>query len=796
MHFVNAAILAVVTLAGVPVLASPLSSAEVATLREVDPKLPGGYPSEAALSLARRIGAEGNVDGLRALVAMRHPYLLSTATQSFNLDGARMLPEPVEALIVEHYADREVGRFLLAIMARELDLETGRFAKYRSRRLFDLLYADLAADPPRNAQATATRIVATDLPGIEPQLIAALPRLDAAAAAEIVWFVGVRRYAPAVPALRAVQARIPLSRNVNQVLEAVDLALLRIGTPDAQQALLDRIAKLGAERDDPRAEREVAAVVTMLSQLPPDAWPDYPTLRAALPADLGPATLNAVAMLVAARKDRRGVPDLILAAGGGREPAVSALLKLGGPPDWNAARLKLEQGPADPALRHDELARSKRLLDDALASPTRHATERATAERVAEFGDARARFDRQLAAAARHRASDPARYVADTEMALRGAEGLVAASAGRDEATGYRRDTAEAYRRLAAFTRFTLREPKRAVAHYERAVALSEALPDRENGGLLERIGLADTLRFDLKDARGAQRIYERVLARKLRDPPPVNDVEAALHRVIVDWLRAEVAYLGEGRRYAGIPDREALGAIALAVLHGAESLRADDASLAAMGAVLATREARDDEKREFARKLQGLTASQARILAAFDYMPLLASPDLVAEFLRRNDPTGYLSAGAFAVWHRFEQAAAGQPAAPGMRMYTWSASDRALMRRAEAMVFGRSVTVDSLPDPALATPESTWKTFLAALRRGDLDAAWKCTTPGARNKYERGFATMTPAALKETADAIVGLERTAEYGEFVEAVIVRASARAGTVIFVRQGKEWRIQEM
>ena len=54
----------------------------------------------------------------------------------------------------------------------------------------------------------------------------------------------------------------------------------------------------------------------------------------------------------------------------------------------------------------------------------------------------------------------------------------------------------------------------------------------------------------------------------------------------------------------------------------------------------------------------------------------------------------------------------------------------------------------------------------------------------------------MTPAALTDMADATVGSKRSAEVGEFVEAVVVRANARAGVVTFVRQGKEWRIAEM
>ena len=115
--------------------------------------------------------------------------------------------------------------------------------------------------------------------------------------------------------------------------------------------------------------------------------------------------------------------------------------------------------------------------------------------------------------------------------------------------------------------------------------------------------------------------------------------------------------------------------------------------------------------------------------------------------FLRKNDPTGYLTASTFAVWHSLEQQMAGRKLPeqmPGMRMVNWSESDRALMRETETAMLGRQMVVNVAADPRLGSPESTWKTFVDALRRSDLDAAWKCTTPGIRNKFERSFATVT----------------------------------------------------
>src|SRR5882672_7791822 len=164
---------------------------------------------------AARIGREASVQGLRALIAQRNQGLLFRAMQSWNFGAARELPEPLEALIVEHYADTLVQRPLLGLIAKSLD-QHERYPKYRGRKLFELLYADLKSS--KDNLHYAIRIIATDLP------------LEPASANELVMFLGARRYAPALPALQALQGRIPHERNTNQMLERVDWAYLQIAT--------------------------------------------------------------------------------------------------------------------------------------------------------------------------------------------------------------------------------------------------------------------------------------------------------------------------------------------------------------------------------------------------------------------------------------------------------------------------------------------------------------------------------------------------------------------------------------
>ena len=81
----------------------------------------------------------------------------------------------MEDMVIEHYGDPQIGPALRGLIGGE--------TRYRTRKLFDLFYADLKS-AGRDPYSIADRIlIATDLPDIEPALLApVLPRLDAASA--------------------------------------------------------------------------------------------------------------------------------------------------------------------------------------------------------------------------------------------------------------------------------------------------------------------------------------------------------------------------------------------------------------------------------------------------------------------------------------------------------------------------------------------------------------------------------------------------------------------------------------
>jgi hypothetical protein len=116
-------------------------------------------------------------------------------------------------------------------------------------------------------------------------------------------------------------------------------------------------------------------------------------------------------------------------------------------------------------------------------------------------------------------------------------------------------------------------------------------------------------------------------------------------------------------------------------------------------------------------------------------------------------------------------------------------------MQGAARLVLGAPSARELEAHKQLADPAATWRTFLAALRAADLPAAWRCVTPGLRNKFEPAFSQMSPAELRAMADSFTGFELTGKFEPYREA-LVTAKGRASFIYFVNTGSEWRIQEM
>jgi len=94
-----------------------------------------------------------------------------------------------------------------------------------------------------------------------------------------------------------------------------------------------------------------------------------------------------------------------------------------------------------------------------------------------------------------------------------------------------------------------------------------------------------------------------------------------------------------------------------------------------------------------------------------------------------------------------------------------------------------------------LADPETTWRTFVAALRAADLPAVRRCLTPEMRQKAERVFSQMSAAELRAMADSFTDFKVTGKRETYGTAVVT-AKGRGGLIHFINAGGEWRIAEM
>lgn len=677
---------------------------------------------------------ELNIERVRGLIAQRNQELLFREINSATI--GRELPPALEALAIEHYADAVVQRPLIGRLGMEIDTKTyERYPKYRSRKLFDLMYADLKA--ARDPHHYAIRIICTDLP-VEAELAALLPSLTPAAANEIVMFLGARRYAAAVPALQALQARVPYERNTNQMIERVDWAYVQIGTPEAIQALLARLRSLGPVRDE-RAGFEVWNILLYVNRLPAGRPPSYAELDAALPAQLNDSSWSEVIKLIAARKEKAGIPRLLraIAETPKADEAVDALLAVGEPADWRAGRAALERSALAGERKTPLLAK----LDAGISNPGQAYAQRDERERAQAAELAQRRLGEQRQAIAGYRTTDPARYGAEMKK-------LLQAEASSSRPDNLVRD----YDSLAAFYRFTLRQPDEALALY--SIASTRRPPNSLD---IAALGAADTLRFDKRDARKAIEQYRRAA----NSVAAANPREARMLAGFKRWMDVEVAYLETGRRFSGTI--------------GAEDMQT--AFLWVVGAMQREPMVPAPDGPSLAR----LPPSQMQIGRALQAV-LGLSPGEMLPFFEKHDPAGYVTATVLAF------ALAKEPSP-----YVKAAAETFFRTR------GIQTPFTAAADPRFGTPEKTWSAFIAGAKKGDAAAVLACFTQDMRAQLEPLFKRMSAQELREMGASFVGFALQDSGTRTAEAMVVRQhkdERQAGSVAFVRDGAGWKISGM
>jgi hypothetical protein len=162
--------------------AAPLTEAEKALLRS-------GISEDAAFEMGKKADAAGLV----RIIATGDPVLVGKFDYGMATARIEVLPPEVEALIVKHFDDPKLGKWLRQYRGR-----------YTTRALFDKHYARLK-EGYRSDDPSFEQILRTDLAGIEEELLqleAKWPRQPAYPSGAVS-FAGRRKHPAAVAPLIA-----------------------------------------------------------------------------------------------------------------------------------------------------------------------------------------------------------------------------------------------------------------------------------------------------------------------------------------------------------------------------------------------------------------------------------------------------------------------------------------------------------------------------------------------------------------------------------------------------------------
>ena len=633
----------------------------------------GDNPNAEARRVAERLGQERNVEGLRVILESRNVDLIAAYDSGMRHGpvGPKM-SAAMEALLVQYYDDPVVGgasRVLATWDHPQTRAYCDRLiAEWRSGRVRPSTYpmrdSALKCDAPGTQAALREWIASAKLP--EPEDLR-----------QIVSFLGRRRDAEAVPILAKLDFGTAL-----EIAPAIVGALLDIGTPEAGQAALERLAEL-KRYGGGRPEGTRATALQRLSSDPDKVAIGYALFKRYEPE----AARESAATWLAKRGDRDALDDTLalLAATPPRYGVVQALIATGDLGVWRRARDEVERlhraGAWDDS--HYRFAASE--LDRKLADPAAHFAQQATQQRYQAYQQAMAPILRARNDANAMKAGDPAGWF-DTMRKLAYRQEAVARENGVDAKTlygGIPGDVAQQFLHLGDFARFRLKRPAEAIPLYEAA----------ERWGLVvAALAASDTTEWDLGDRAAALAIVRR-LANDLRTKAslPEGRADAAFTAALMHWADAQGAWLAERRPFRGTIDEADVAAASLVAMFGGMAVEGGPQPPAlppTSGDALA-------------RELSAMPASGAAFIATALATQYLPTARAIRSHVARMDPAGYATASFFVLVQHLDPVRQTE----GMRLFPALAQDRSpghpLRVAAREFLRERGI-VDRVPDRAL----------------------------------------------------------------------------------------------
>jgi tetratricopeptide (TPR) repeat protein len=405
-------------------------------------------------------------------------------------------------------------------------------------------------------------------------------------------------------------------------------------------------------------------------------------------AGLATVTCEAAPQSVASQKtkpanhgpDSRSVDELLLALElRGDDSAVTPLLRLATPEKLEYAKAGLELAAAAGALDGDWLRMVMRDFDLAVEDPGYVVAQRGPARITKPFTTAWSAFENQADGLRSLETRNPVRYLLEYDMLLQQAQLLVAASPQMPQLVWYGRDIASRYGKLGSFARFAANDVPKALALFERAQKLSDALPSPSFRGIEIRLARADALRFAADDPAGALKLYQEVLQAMPKGPPRSLEIKNVVH-VLERWLPAEIAWLENGTR---IQDMEGWQSKIQPVI---QFSGVDPVFAQLRAAFNVNRKPGAAEREDLARKLESLSASHGRLIDGFNYLPVLGSPERIAAYMRKHDPAGFISAQLIGRLRLYDGVKTDNMPVT-MNIMGWDAGERDLVNRAVLLV-------------------------------------------------------------------------------------------------------------
>ena len=633
---------------------------------------PADNPNQEARRVAERLGRERNVEGLRVILESRNVDLIAAYDSGMRHGpvGPKM-SAGMEALLVRFHDDPVVGG-----AARVL----ATWDHPQTRAYCEKLIAEWrSGSVRRSTYPMRDSALKCEAPGTEAALrewIGSPRPPDAEDLRQIVSFLGRRHDAQAVPVL----ARLDFGPAL-EIAPAIVAALLDIGTPEAGEAALARLAELkriGGGR--PEEARRVG--LQRLASEPDKLAIPYALFRRYEPE----AARASAATWLAKRKDPDALDDTfaLLSATPPRYDAVQALVATNDVATWRRARDEVERLHRAGAWDAGHYRFAAAELDRKLADPAAHFAQQEAQRRYQAYQQAVAPIMKARSEASAARAGDPARgFDALRALALR--QEVLARENGIDARAPYggvAADLARQFHDLADFARFRLGRPGDAVALYESA----------ERWGFpYAALPIADTQEWDLRNRDAALLTYRRIAAGARTLWTGDGPGEARVRGALLHWVRAQETWLAEGRRFRGEIDEADLATAALVATFGA--------MLAENGPVVPRLPPASPES--LVRELDAVPPSGAAFLATALAMQYLPGARAIRAHAARMDPAGFSTAAFFVLVQHLDPVRHPE----GMSLFPDLARDRsprhALRVAAREFLRERGI-VDRVPDRPL----------------------------------------------------------------------------------------------